>query len=70
MAFAGFPGLERDQKGYIRTHGDAGRTSLPGVWAGGDIITGSATVISAMGCARKSGKDMAIWMESGTSSWI
>ena len=28
-------------------------TSKPGVWAGGDIVTGSATVIPAMGAGRK-----------------
>jgi len=39
-------------RGYIVT-GDSGATSRPGVWAGGDIVTGSATVILAMGAGKK-----------------
>ena len=37
-------GLERNDRGYIRTFSDSGRTSVPKVWAGGDIVTGAATV--------------------------
>jgi glutamate synthase (NADPH/NADH) small chain len=33
-----------------------GRTSLEGVYAGGDIVTGEATVISAMGAGKKAAK--------------
>jgi glutamate synthase (NADPH/NADH) small chain len=32
---------------------ETGKTSKAGVWAGGDIVTGSATVILAMGAGRK-----------------
>ncbi|RKY38908.1 MAG: glutamate synthase (NADPH), homotetrameric [Candidatus Omnitrophota bacterium] len=45
--------LERTEKGYIKVD-EEGRTSMKGVFAGGDIVTGSATVISAMGMAKKS----------------
>ncbi len=45
-------GLERNERGYIRSYTESGRTSLPNVWAGGDIVTGAATVILAMGAAR------------------
>jgi glutamate synthase (NADPH/NADH) small chain len=32
---------------------EAGKTKKPGVWAGGDIVTGAATVILAAGAGRK-----------------
>ncbi|MDR2116691.1 MAG: NADPH-dependent glutamate synthase [Planctomycetaceae bacterium] len=51
------PGLELNQRGYIITD-ENGRTSHPNVWAGGDIVTGSATVILAMGAGRAAAKDM------------
>ena len=45
-------GLELNQWGYIVTDEATGKTSKKGVWAGGDIVTGSATVILAMGAGR------------------
>ncbi|MHC5036107.1 MAG: NADPH-dependent glutamate synthase [Planctomycetota bacterium] len=47
------PGLERNRWGYVVADEETGATSLPGVYAGGDIVTGSATVILAMGAGRK-----------------
>lgn len=46
------PGLEVSSRGYILTDAD-GATSLPGVFAGGDIVTGAATVILAMGAGKR-----------------
>jgi len=46
------PGLEVDKRGHIVTD-ENGRTSLPKVFAGGDIVLGAATVILAMGEGRK-----------------
>jgi glutamate synthase (NADPH/NADH) small chain len=46
------PGLETDKWGHIVTD-ENGRTSLPKVFAGGDIVLGAATVILAMGEGRK-----------------
>jgi glutamate synthase (NADPH/NADH) small chain len=46
------PGLELGRKGTIKTD-EMGRTSLSYVYAGGDIVTGAATVISAMGAGKK-----------------
>jgi glutamate synthase (NADPH/NADH) small chain len=46
------PGLETNKRGYIVSDPETGATSLPGVYAGGDIVTGSATVIQAMGAGR------------------
>jgi glutamate synthase (NADPH/NADH) small chain len=50
------PDLMLDRRGYILADHDTGMTSKEGVFAGGDIITGSATVILAMGAGRKSAR--------------
>jgi glutamate synthase (NADPH) small chain len=47
------PGLELNKRGYIVGDPETGKTTKAGVWAGGDIVTGSATVILAMGAGRK-----------------
>jgi glutamate synthase (NADPH/NADH) small chain len=47
------PKLDTNKWGYILTHDDSGLTSREGIYAGGDIVTGSATVILAMGAGRK-----------------
>lgn len=47
------PGLETNRWGYIVADEETGATSREGVFAGGDIVTGSATVILAMGAGRK-----------------
>ncbi|MDX9714976.1 MAG: NADPH-dependent glutamate synthase [Dissulfurispiraceae bacterium] len=46
-------GLTTNRWGYIVVDEETGRTSKEGVFAGGDIVTGSATVILAMGAGRK-----------------
>lgn len=46
-------GLALSKKGYIVTDPETGKTRKKGVWAGGDIVTGAATVILAMGAGRK-----------------
>jgi glutamate synthase (NADPH/NADH) small chain len=43
------PGLEISKKGGIVTNPETARSSRPNIWAGGDIVRGAATVISAMG---------------------
>jgi len=45
-------GLKLNKRGYIEADPETGKTSKRGVWAGGDIVTGSATVILAMGAGR------------------
>ncbi|ODN29801.1 NADPH-dependent glutamate synthase [Fervidobacterium thailandense] len=47
-----FPGLETSKYGYVVVN-EWGQTSIPKVFAGGDIVTGSATVISAMGAGKR-----------------
>ena len=45
-------GLELNKWGYIMADLETGKTTKKGVWAGGDIVTGQATVILAMGAGR------------------
>ena len=49
--------LALDERGYLRTDDDLA-TSLQGVFAGGDIVTGAATVIEAMGAGRRAAQSM------------
>jgi glutamate synthase (NADPH/NADH) small chain len=50
-------GLELNKWGYIVAD-EWGRTTKPGVWAGGDIVTGMATVIEAMGAGKRAAMDI------------
>lgn len=47
------PGLETQKWGGIIADEETGATSIPGVYAGGDAVTGAATVILAMGAGKK-----------------
>jgi glutamate synthase (NADPH/NADH) small chain len=51
-------GLETTKWGTIVVKGETGQTSLDGVYAGGDIVTGEATVISAMGAGKKAAQSI------------
>ena len=50
------PGLETNKHGCIITNGDDGLTTREGVYAGGDAVTGAATVILAMGAGKHAAK--------------
>ncbi len=50
------PELKLGWKGSIETDPETGATSVPGVFAGGDIATGAATVIEAMGAGKKAAR--------------
>jgi len=50
------PELKTGKWGNIEADPETGQTSLANVYAGGDVVTGGATVILAMGAARKSAK--------------
>ncbi len=52
------PGLATNKKGYIQADDTTQKTSRKGVFAGGDIVTGSATVILAMGAGRRAAKSI------------
>ena len=49
-------GMEVNKRGYIVVDEETGKTTKEGVYAGGDIVTGAATVILAMGAGRKAAK--------------
>ena len=57
------PGLNVNGKGGIII-GDGGETSLEGVYAGGDVVTGAATVISAMGAGKTAAKSIHKYLTS------
>jgi glutamate synthase (NADPH/NADH) small chain len=57
------PGLDVDRRGCIVTDENM-RTSIKGVWAGGDAVTGSATVILAMGAGRTAAADIDRYLKS------
>ncbi|MAH39689.1 MAG: glutamate synthase (NADPH), homotetrameric [Dehalococcoidales bacterium] len=51
-------GLKTSKWGTVVTDEETGKTVKLGVWAGGDIVTGAATVISAMGAGKKAAADI------------
>jgi glutamate synthase (NADPH/NADH) small chain len=53
------PGIELNKRGYVEVDEETCETSIPNVFAGGDIVTGAATVILAAGAGRKAAKEMA-----------
>ncbi len=52
------PGLETNRKGCLQVDEETMATSRPGVYAGGDAVTGAATVILAMGAGKKAAESM------------
>ena len=54
-------GIKLNRRGYLATD-DNLATSLAGVFAGGDIVTGAATVIEAMGAGRKAAASMKAYL--------
>jgi len=63
------PGLELNKRGYIVADLETGKTTKKGVWAGGDIVTGSATVISAMGAGRQAANCIHDYLMGGGKTW-
>jgi len=59
------PDLAVNKWRYIVTDPETARTSKQGVFAGGDIVTGGATVILAMGAGRKAAKSIHEWLTTG-----
>jgi len=58
------PALAFDKQAHILAETETGKTSMPGVFAGGDIVTGGATVILAMGAGRKAAKAITEYLNS------
>lgn len=59
------PGLETGRHGNIITDEATGKTSKRGVFAGGDVATGAATVILAMGAGRKAARAIDKYVKTG-----
>jgi glutamate synthase (NADPH/NADH) small chain len=49
-------GLQTTRHGTIVVDEETTQTAIPGVYAGGDVVSGAATVISAMGAGKKAAK--------------
>jgi len=62
-------GLKLNEWGYIITD-ENGRTSVENIFAGGDIVTGSATVISAMGAGRRAARAIHKYLKSKHLKYI
>jgi len=58
------PDMQTTRRGLIVADGQTGRTTKQRVWAGGDIVTGTATVISAMGAGQAAARDVDRYLRS------
>jgi NADPH-dependent glutamate synthase beta subunit-like oxidoreductase len=63
------PGLELDKRGFIAADGQSQATSMRGVFAGGDIVTGGATVILAMAAGRRAARAIGHWLQHERAEW-
>ena len=59
------PDMELNRWGNVVTNEATGKTTKKGVWAGGDIVTGAATVILAMGAGREAADSIHDYLELG-----
>ncbi len=63
LATKSTPGLELNRHGNIVVDEGTMMTSIPGVFAGGDIVTGAATVILAMGAGKQAALGIQGWLD-------
>ncbi len=68
LVFVDADGLERTKQGTAVADAASGRTRKQRVWAGGDIVTGAATVISAMGAGKRAAADINKFLK-GEVTW-
>jgi glutamate synthase (NADPH/NADH) small chain len=66
LVFTDSGGLERTRWGTVVADEETGKTTKDPVWAGGDIVTGAATVISAMGAGKSAAADMDRYLRGET----
>jgi len=57
------PGLQANRWGCLVADEETGATTRPGVFAGGDVVTGAATVILAMGAGQKAARAIHRYLE-------
>jgi glutamate synthase (NADPH/NADH) small chain len=60
-------GLETTKKGTVVADQQTGKTTKDGVWAGGDVLTGAATVISAMGAGKRAAASIDAYLKTQPS---
>lgn len=58
------PDLQSDKKGCLVIDEDTGMTTMESVYAGGDVVTGAATVILAMGAGKKAAKNIDAYLKA------
>jgi glutamate synthase (NADPH/NADH) small chain len=68
IVFVDAEGLERTKYGTAVADTETGRTKKKHVWAGGDVVTGAATVISAMGAGKRAAADINAFL-NGETNW-
>jgi len=69
LVFTDAARLERSRHGTVVADQNTGRTKMERVWAGGDIVTGAATVISAMGAGRIAATNIDAYLKDGSGPW-
>jgi glutamate synthase (NADPH/NADH) small chain len=69
LVFVDAEGLERRKWGTVVADEETGRTTMPRVWAGGDVVTGAATVVSAMGAGKRAAADMNRFLRGEINPW-
>jgi glutamate synthase (NADPH/NADH) small chain len=70
LVFVDADGLERRKWGTVVADQETGRTTMPRVWAGGDVVTGAATVVSAMGAGKRAAADMGRFLRGEVDPWV
>lgn len=68
LVFSNADSLQRTRHGTVVANQETGRTTVKGIWAGGDVVTGAATVISAMGAGKRAAADMDRYLK-GELEW-
>jgi glutamate synthase (NADPH/NADH) small chain len=68
IVFNNAKGLQRTKHGTTVADPETGRTTKHAVWAGGDVVTGAATVISAMGAGKRAAADIHAFL-TDPSAW-
>ncbi len=69
LVFVDAEGLERSKWGTVVADEETGRTTMARVWAGGDVVTGAATVVSAMGAGKRSAADINAFLRGEIDPW-
>ncbi|MGQ9466936.1 MAG: NADPH-dependent glutamate synthase [Anaerolineae bacterium] len=70
LIFMDAEGLQRTRHGTVVVKDEeTGRTTMPRVWAGGDVVTGAATVVSAMGAGKRAAADINRFLAGEATEW-